>query len=165
MAVYLRVRLTRLVVRQTTLVHLAERVLAAVGESRSELSLELTGDRRMRRLNREYRKKDRPTDVLAFPIREAVMPRGVRPVTTRMLGDVVISLPTAVRQALEAGRSIDDELTMLLVHGVLHLCGYDHERNQREAARMSRRERALLHLISPVPRIVRFHTELQTRGR
>lgn len=164
MAVYLRVRLTQLVVRHTTLIHLAERVLSAVGESRSELSLELTGDGRMRRLNREYRKKDRPTDVLAFPIREAVMPRGVRPVT-QMLGDVVISLPTAVRQAKEAGRSIDDELAMLLVHGVLHLCGYDHERNRLQAARMSRRERALLHLISPVPRMVTFHTERQTRGR
>jgi probable rRNA maturation factor len=164
MAVYLRVRLTQLVVRHTTLIHLAERVLSAVGESRSELSLELTGDGRMRRLNREYRKKDRPTDVLAFPIREAVMPRGMRPVT-QMLGDVVISLPTAVRQAKEAGRSIDDELAMLLVHGMLHLCGYDHERNRRQAARMSRRERALLHLISPVPHMVTFRTKRQTRGR
>ena len=163
MAVYLRVRLTRFAVRQSTLGHLTERVLSAVGESRSELSLELIGERRMRRLNREYRKKDRPTDVLAFPIREAVMPRGMRPVT-QMLGDVVISLPTAVRQAREARRSIDDELAMLLVHGVLHLCGYDHERNQREAARMSRRERALFHRISPVPRIVTFRTERRTRG-
>jgi len=163
MAVYLRVRLTRFAVRQSTLAHLTERVLSAVGESRSELSLELIGERRMRRLNREYRKKDRPTDVLAFPIREAVMPRGMRPVT-QMLGDVVISLPTAVCQAREARRSIDDELAMLLVHGVLHLCGYDHERNQREAARMSRRERALFHRISPVPRIVTFRTERRTRG-
>lgn len=163
MAVYLRMRLTRFAVRQTTLAHLAERVLSAVGESRSELSLELTGDRRMQRLNREYRKKDRPTDVLAFPIREAAMPRAVR-VITPMLGDVVISLPTAVRQAKEAGRSIDDELAMLLVHGVLHLCGYDHERNLREAARMARRERALLHRISPVPRMVTFRTARQARG-
>jgi rRNA maturation RNase YbeY len=164
MAVYLRVRVTRFAVRQTTLAHLAERVLSAVGESRSELSLELAGDRRMRRLNREYRKKDRPTDVLAFPIREAVMPRNVRPVT-EMLGDIVISLPTALRQAREAGRSIDDELAMLLVHGVLHLCGYDHERDPREAARMSRRERALLHLITPVPRLITVRTGRQTRGR
>jgi probable rRNA maturation factor len=164
MAVYLRVRLKRRTVRQATLAHLAERVLSAVGESQSELSLELTGDRRMRRLNREYLKKDRPTDVLAFPIREAVMPRGVRPVT-HMLGDVVISLPTAVRQAKKAGRSIDDELAMLLVHGVLHLCGYDHERNPREAARMSRRERVLLHLISPVPRMVTFPIGRQIEGR
>ncbi|MDF0677131.1 MAG: rRNA maturation RNase YbeY [Nitrospira sp.] len=164
MAVYLRVRLTRLVVRQTTLAYLAERVLSAVGEPRSELSLELIGDGRMRRLNREYRKKDRTTDVLAFPIREAVMPRGASP-PTQMLGDVVISLPTAIRQAKEAGRSIDNELAMLLVHGVLHLCGYDHERNQREAARMSRRERTLVHLISPVSRIITFRSERQMRGR
>ncbi|OQW33782.1 MAG: hypothetical protein A4E19_02740 [Nitrospira sp. SG-bin1] len=163
MAVYLRVRLTRHVVQQTILVHLAEQVLSAVEESGSELSLELTGDRRMRRLNREYRKKDRPTDVLAFPIREAVMPPGVRPVT-RMLGDVVISLPTASRQAKEAGRSIDEELATLLVHGVLHLCGYDHERSPREAARMKRRERALLDLISPVPRLVTFRKRRQTKG-
>jgi probable rRNA maturation factor len=158
------VRTTRLAVRQTTLTHLAERVLSAVGESGLELSLELIGDRRMRRLNREYRKKDRPTDVLAFSIREAVMPPGVRPVA-QMLGDVVISLPTALRQAKEAGRSIDDELAMLLVHGVLHLCGYDHERNSREAARMSRRERALLQLITPVPRLVTVRTGRQIRGR
>lgn len=164
MAVYLRVRLTRFAVRQTTLAHLAERLLSAVGESRSELSLELTGDRRMQRLNREYRKKDRSTDVLAFPIREAVLPQGVRPVA-HMLGDVVISLPTAVRQAKEAGRSIDDELAMLLVHGILHLCGYDHERNPREAVRMARRERALLHLISPVPCMVTLRPGRQTRGR
>lgn len=164
MAVYLRVRLTRLIIQQPTLAHLAERVMSALGESRSELSLELTGDRRMRRLNREYRNKDQPTDVLAFPIREAVMPRRVRPVI-QMLGDVVISLPAAVRQAKEAERSVDDELAMLLVHGVLHLCGYDHERNPREAARMSRREQALFHLISPVPRMVTFRTERQTKGR
>jgi rRNA maturation RNase YbeY len=163
MAVYLRVRLTRLAVRETTLVHLAERVLSAVGESRSELSIELTGDRRMRRLNREYLKKDRPTDVLAFPVREAILPRGVHPVF-HMLGDVVISLPTTVRQAKGAGRSIDDELAMLLVHGVLHLCGYDHERSPREATRMSRRERALLRLISPVPRMVTLRTRWKTRG-
>ncbi|MGC4097540.1 MAG: rRNA maturation RNase YbeY [Nitrospira sp.] len=162
MAVYLRVYRTRLTVRHTTLTHVAERILSAIGESRSELSLELTGDGRMRRLNREYRKKDRSTDVLAFPIREAVMPRRVRSVSP-MLGDVVISLPTAVRQAREAGRSVDDELTMLLVHGVLHLCGYDHERNPREAARMSRRERALLRVISPVPRIVTVRTGRQWR--
>lgn len=163
MAVYLRVRLTRLAVRQAALVQLAERVLSAVGESRSELSLELIGDRRMRRLNHEYRKKDRSTDVLAFPIREAVMPSSIRPMN-HMLGDVVISLPTAVRQAKKAGRSIDDELAMLLVHGVLHLCGYDHERNTREAARMARRERTLLQLISPVPRLATDRTGRQTRG-
>ena len=160
MAVYLRVSLVRHTVRRSSFKHLAQRILVAVGEGKSELSVELIGDVRMRRLNREYRKQDRVTDVLAFPIREAILPQGENP-TTNMLGDVVISLPTAVRHAREVGRSIDVELATLLIHGVLHLCGYDHERGLREAARMSRRERALLHLISPVPRLIRSGPQRQ----
>ncbi len=153
MAVYLRVSLVQCPVRRPSFIRLAQRILMAVGEAKSELSLELIGDARIRRLNREYRQQDRVTDVLAFPIREAVVPQ-VRNSTTNMLGDVVISLPTAIRQAQEAGRSIDDELATLLVHGVLHLCGYDHERSPREAVRMSRREQHVLQMISPVPRVI-----------
>lgn len=153
MAIYLRVRLTRHLVRQVRLVELAQRVLSAIGEGDSELSLEIIGDRRMQRLNREYRKRDRTTDVLAFPTREVIMPKGLT-CQTSLLGDVVISLPTAIRQARAVGRSIDDELAILLVHGVLHLCGYDHERNVREAERMARRERAVLRRIAPILPIV-----------
>ncbi len=127
---------------------LAQQVLSAVGESSSELSIELIGDRRMRRLNRVYRRKDRTTDVLAFGMRESDNP------CPTLLGDVVISVPTAFRQARETGRTLDDELATLLVHGVLHLCGYDHERNEKEAARMHRRERAILQMVRPVPRLV-----------
>ncbi|MDH5624907.1 MAG: rRNA maturation RNase YbeY, partial [Nitrospira sp.] len=94
MAVYLRVRLKRPVVRRTAVVRLAELILDAAGERQAELSIELVGDRRMRRLNRIYRKKDRTTDVLAFPMREAVAPKAAR-LATAMLGDVVISVPTA----------------------------------------------------------------------
>jgi probable rRNA maturation factor len=156
MAVYLRVRLTRHLVRQVRLVKLAQRVLLAAGEANSELSLELIGDRRMQRLNRDYRKRDRTTDVLAFPTREAIVPKGLS-CPTNLLGDVVISLPTAIRQARAAGRSVDVELATLLVHGVLHLCGYDHERNVQEAERMSRRERVVLRRISPIPHMVTLH--------
>ncbi len=153
MTVYLRVSLMRYTVRRPSLIRLAQRILMAVGEAKSELSLELIGDARIRRLNREYRKQDRITDVLAFPMREGIVPRGRCPQTS-MLGDVVISLPTAIRQAQKAGRSIDVELAALLVHGVLHLCGYDHERGPGEAARMSRREQNVLYMISPVPQVV-----------
>ena len=153
MPVYLRVRLKRPTVRRTVLVRLAKLVLDAAGERQSELSIELVGDRRMRRLNRLYRNKDRTTDVLAFSMREAVAPHAAR-LTADMLGDVVISVPQALRQAIEAGRSPDEEFLSLLVHGVLHLCGYDHERSEREAARMQRRERQLLRAISPVPRVM-----------
>lgn len=164
MAVYLRVSLVRHTVRQSSFKHLAQRILMAVGEAKSELSLELIGDARIRRLNREYRKQDRATDVLAFPIREAIVPQG-KGHTTNMLGDVVISLPTALRQAREAGRSIDVELATLLIHGVLHLCGHDHERSPREAVRMSRREQKVLQMISPVPRLIRACPPRQRKAR
>ena len=159
MAVYVRVRLTQVHIDQARFVRFAERVLAAAGEAGSELSIELVGDRRMRRLNHVYRKKDRTTDVLAFAMRESKSPR------TAMLGDVAISIPTARRQAREAGRSLDDELAVLLVHGVLHLCGYDHERNEREAARMQRRERVLLRTLRPVTGLVHMTDRLRGRSR
>lgn len=159
MGVYLHVRLKRFAPGQAPLIRAAESILEAVGESQSELSLELVGDGRMRRLNRLYRRKDRTTDVLAFPMRESVSPYSA------LLGDVVISVPTAVRQAREAGRSLNDEVAALLVHGVLHLCGYDHEKGPSEAARMRRRERVLLKAIGPAPRLITSPTVAKKRRR
>ncbi len=159
MAVYLRVRLIRTAVRQTALRRLAERVLVAVGEAQSELSLELVGDGRMRRLNRQYRKKDRTTDVLAFAMRESSCP------VSALLGDVVISLPTARRQAKEGGRSLSEELAWLLIHGVLHLCGYDHERSTAEARRMKLREQKVLRAIEPVPTLATVPRVSRSRMR
>jgi rRNA maturation RNase YbeY len=153
MAVYVRLRLRQTQVRQARFGRLAQKILTAAGEEASELSVELVDDRRMRRLNRLYRSKDRTTDVLAFPMREADNP------CPSLLGDVVISVPTALRQAREAGRRPEDEVAILLVHGVLHLCGYDHERSRREAARMRRREQAILRAIGPVPRLMIRHAE------
>jgi rRNA maturation RNase YbeY len=76
------------------------------------------------------------------------------------LGDVVISVPTAMRQAKEAQRSLDEEIVALLVHGVLHLCGYDHERSKEEALRMQRRERMVRRGLGKIPCFVR-----QARGQ
>lgn len=145
--------------RQAALTRLAERVLLAVGEAQSELSLELVGDGRMRRLNREYRNKDRTTDVLAFAMRESSSP------VVALLGDVVISLPTARRQAKEGGRSLSEELAWLLVHGVLHLCGYDHERSPAEARRMKLREQTVLRTLEPVPTVVTVPRVSRIRAR
>ncbi len=138
MPVLVRNRLRRAGVSPARIRRLAQRVLAAVGEPGAELSIELVGDRRMRRLNRRYRNLDAPTDVLAFPIREGGGP------PSPLLGDVVISLHRAVCQASARGHSLEQEVSSLLVHGVLHLCGYDHARTQREARRMWRKEQAVL---------------------
>ena len=95
-------------------------------DSRASLGLLFCGDRTMRRLNRDFRGKDRTTDVLSFP--DAGDPGGMeleqegRP----FLGDIAVSLPQCLRQAAERGVDPGDELVRLLVHGVLHLLGYDH---------------------------------------
>ncbi|MEO5632045.1 MAG: rRNA maturation RNase YbeY [Nitrospiraceae bacterium] len=135
---------------QARLERLARAILSDVGETSAELGIMLVGDQRMRGLNRRYRGKDRTTDVLAFAMRKAFTLHALR-LTPDMLGDVVISVPTAWRQAKEARRSLDEELAWLLVHGILHLCGYDHARSEREARRMYRRERMILRSIARLP--------------
>ena len=95
-----------------------------------ELSVALVDDATIRRLNRDYRRVDKSTDVLAFAMREGealVQANG-----PEILGDVVISVPTARRQAKKHRRSLGDEITMLLAHGLLHLLGYDHVRKADE---------------------------------
>jgi probable rRNA maturation factor len=117
----------------------AKTALEAVGLAAHELSVSLVGDGEIRRLNRDWRGKDRPTDVLSFSLRE-----GDFGDVGGALGDVVISLETAARQAAERGAPIAQEVDRLLVHGILHLAGYDHEASAREERRMKRKERAVL---------------------
>lgn len=119
-------------------------VLRAVNEGASELSVALVHDDEMHRLNRDYRGKDRTTDVLAFALREG---EGTAVQEPGLLGDVVVSVPTAARQATERGHALDREIAELLVHGILHLLGYDHERSPAEARRMFREQRRVLDAI------------------
>ncbi|MEC7525534.1 MAG: rRNA maturation RNase YbeY [Myxococcota bacterium] len=117
----------------------AERMLAALRMPDAELSILLCDDETIWALNRDYRGKDRPTDVLAFAMREGEGPA----LHQELLGDVVISLDTARRQAAERGRTIVYEVTFLLAHGLLHLLGYDHQTDDEER-RMSARTDALV---------------------
>ncbi len=148
MPVVVGMRLTRWTLRLAPLRSLANRILQSIGEREALLSLEIVGDDRMRRLNRTFRHRDNTTDVLAFATREGPGP------PSALLGDVVISLPQAIRQARRHQRGVDHELAVLLIHGILHLCGYDHERSEPEARRMTRRERAVLRGIGPIPRLL-----------
>jgi len=119
--------------------------LGALGRSDTELSVLLTGDEEVRRLNREWRGKDSPTDVLSFP---AIAPAEAGTMAGkggfRVIGDVVISLDTAVEQAERLGVTLLEEASRLLVHGILHLSGFDHERSPAEARRMRKLEDGLL---------------------
>ena len=118
-----------------TLTELAARILDDLGRSDAELSILITNDEEICSLNRAYRAVDRPTDVLSFS-----QVGGEGPVeTAQLLGDVVISWETAQRQALELKHTVPVEMKRLLVHGILHLLGYDHEEDE-EAARVMRKE-------------------------
>lgn len=102
----------------------------------------------MRELNLRYRGKDRTTDVLSFPMYESP---GDIPVDREVpLGDLVINLHAARRQAAEFGNPFRTEVRRLLVHGFLHLLGYDHERNAYQKRRMKARERELLDALETV---------------
>jgi probable rRNA maturation factor len=104
---------------------IAHRALEVLGLSKVELSIVLVSDAQIKRLNKLYRNKDKPTDVLSFPIGEKVE-------DWLILGDIVISVDTAKRQAQELGYSLEEELKRLLVHGLVHLLGYDHELGREE---------------------------------
>ena len=114
----------------------ARRILAALGSDRAELSILLADDAAIAALNHRYRGRPRPTDVLAFSLLEGAHAdrRGA------LLGDVVIGIETAARQARARRRTLDDEVARLLVHGALHLVGYDHVRSA-EARIMRAQER------------------------
>ena len=102
----------------------------APARARGGMTIAVVPDARVRALNRQFRKKDTPTDVLSFPSDE----RGY-------LGDVVIATGVARRQARDAGHSLQTELRVLALHGLLHLLGYDHERDNGRMARIERRLR------------------------
>jgi probable rRNA maturation factor len=116
--------------------------------ARGEVSIALVSDVRIRALNRTYRKKDSATDVLSFPVGSALVPRS-RKVAPEpwprdpepYLGDIVIARGVAARQAREMGHSVAVELRVLALHGLLHLLGYDHERDRGEMRRLERRLR------------------------
>jgi len=122
----------------------ARLVLDAIGRADAELAISLVDDDAIRDLNRRYRGKDVPTDVLSFAQSEGEPLACAEPDS---LGDVVISVETARRQAEQGGWTLDEELHRLLVHGVLHLVGHEHERGGAEERRMRAEERRLAGLL------------------
>lgn len=128
-------------------------LLRILGLEHCELSLVVVGDRAIRTLNREFRAKDQATDVLSFPQFEdkaelkTLARGGAKDAPPIPIGDIVISIETASRQARELEQSAAARLRTLLIHGLLHLTGYDHERSAAEARRMFKREHQLAELM------------------
>lgn len=119
--------------------HLAVRVMAGESvEAGTSLAVLIIGDDEIREMNHMFLGIDEPTDVLSFPDEAGDFVQGLS--EEKLLGDIAISLPTAVRQAEAAGHPLDSELAHLLTHGILHLCGYDHVDGAEDEARMRARE-------------------------
>lgn len=114
--------------------------MGALALSKAEVSILLLDDEGITGLNEQYLKKTGPTDVISFPMHDGAFP-GVQP---QLLGDIAISLETAQRQADKRGVSLHEEVTALLVHGMLHLIGYDHELSPADSRRMKAQERKVL---------------------
>jgi probable rRNA maturation factor len=122
----------------------AQRILNVSGCPDAELSVLIVDDAEIQVINRDYLNRDRPTNVISFAMQEGEG-GGVQP---GLLGDVVISADTAARDALEAGIALESELYFLLLHGILHLLGFDHERGTEEEARcMEAREKEIFALL------------------
>ena len=137
-------------VKSTWLKNVARQVQKAENVSeKSEMGLKITGDEEIHKLNLQYLDEDRPTDVLSFPMNEQL---DAAPVFVKVpdgklhLGDIVISYPTALKQAEEHNHPVNREIAILLIHGILHLLGYDHDILKRKSV-MRNRETAILKII------------------
>lgn len=111
-----------------------------MGNHDAELSLLIVDDADIAELNERYLKRIGPTNVIAFPMTEG----DFSDISPDLLGDVVISMDTVCREAENAGLSVPERFTQLLVHGILHLLGYDHEQTEEEAARMEAKSAEVL---------------------
>jgi probable rRNA maturation factor len=127
-------------------------MLALLQLEKAELSLLVSDDETIRELNKNYRDKDRPTDVLAFPMREGDFGRFHAGLPSRLLGDVIVSVPTARRQAIAAKRELLGEITMLVAHGLLHLLGWDHDTPAKDRKMRAETDRLVAAAEAAAPR-------------
>ena len=147
MKIWFNDRYHRMRISSETVTRLAEGVLFEMRTPNAEVGVTLVGDPEMRRLNRRYRGINCPTDVLAFAMQEG-SPQPCPRQCPRLLGDIVISADTLKKQARRQGHSMRHEISVLIIHGLLHLLGFDHERSPAKARAMRRKEEQLLEIAS-----------------
>lgn len=128
---------------KTKLQKRAQAILNALGSPEGELSILVVDDSEIKTLNKNYLNRSGPTNVIAFPMKEG----DFSDINPQLLGDVVISIETAGREALQSGISTEKRFAQLLVHGILHLFGFDHEKSEQDARKMEKKSNELLKLI------------------
>ena len=118
---------------------IVEKTLAIeCGNAAVELGVVITNDDKIQQLNRDYRGHDEPTDVISFALLEGLEPFIMPPDNIRHLGEIIISFPQAEKQAQEQSHSVNQEMAHLIIHGLLHLLGYDHEKDQDDTIMRAR---------------------------
>jgi probable rRNA maturation factor len=118
----------------------ARRILNALGYSEAQLSILIVDDTQIGELNKSYLNHSGPTNVISFPMQEGPFSN----ISPELLGDVVISADTACREAGDAGMDLTERFNQLLIHGILHLVGYDHVNSEKEAAIMEQKSEELM---------------------
>ncbi|MDL2260153.1 rRNA maturation RNase YbeY [Deltaproteobacteria bacterium OttesenSCG-928-K17] len=144
MAIYLSNRQKALPIKTANLRRRLTKLLKELGLSEADLSVTVTDDAEIRRVNKEYRGVDAPTNVLAFALEEGEPMPGA----PRVLGDIIISAETIVKEAPPLGYTDGEMFYFYLVHGLLHLIGYDHEESPEEAARQEAETERLWNIIN-----------------
>ncbi len=122
---------------------MTQAILNALGFPDAELSILIVDDREIEKLNKKYLHREGPTNVIAFPMQEG----DFKHISPQLLGDVVVSMDTAQKEAKTGGIHVDERMLELLVHGILHLAGYDHELSEPEALRMEVKSSELLAMV------------------
>ncbi len=122
---------------------MAQDILSALDCHNVQLSVLITDDMEIASLNKQYLGRTGPTNVIAFPMREGEF----SDIAPELLGDVVISLETTEKEAQESGMELETRFSELLIHGILHLLGYDHENDEQQALEMEDKSRELLFMI------------------
>jgi rRNA maturation RNase YbeY len=140
MALSIQNRQRAVAIRTALVKRHVQHIIQYLGCTGQELSVVFVNDQRMQQLNRTYRQQDRTTNVLAFPQQPALQDGPA----SALLGDVIVSLPTAAREAHELRQSLEERVVYLILHGLLHLLGYDHERSSGERQRMAALEAEVL---------------------
>jgi probable rRNA maturation factor len=146
MKVYIRNQQRSIKVNQQKIVKLLRKALQLLELQKAELSILFVNDRTMEMLNRTYRGVDKTTDVLSFPQLSAEDLKSISAIVKTselLLGDIVINLHRAIKQAIEHGITLNEELKRLTIHGLLHLLGYDHDKNKYQKKKMELKEKEL----------------------
>lgn len=141
-------------ISETSLISAAETVLNECQHEEVVVGILITGDTEIRQLNLQYRQIDSPTDILSFNGDYIDPDSGIN-----YLGDIIISVPRAKKQAITAGHTLAQELELLVIHGVLHLCGFDHDTNKHQQKMWSIQADILSRINNPLSGNFRVNTD------